>query len=167
MAIIAKAPERSFTPAPEGLHHAVAVDVLDLGLVANQWGEKHQVRIIWQIDQINPESTRRFELRKQFTLSLHEKARLRKDLESWRGRKFTEDELKGFDLEKLIGANCQVQVIHDISEDATIWANVQAIVPAPKNVPKLVAHDYVRVKDRPKTQGNGSKSESDDSDVPF
>ena len=35
MAIIAKEPERSFTPCPEGLHHAVCVDVVDLGVLQN------------------------------------------------------------------------------------------------------------------------------------
>lgn len=33
MGIIAKAPEKNFAPAPEGLHHAVCVDVIDLGLL--------------------------------------------------------------------------------------------------------------------------------------
>jgi hypothetical protein len=168
MAIIAKKPESSFTPAPEGLHHAVCVDVVDLGIVPSSFGDKHKVRIVWQIEEENIETRRRFEARKQFNLSLHEKATLRKDLESWRGRKFTDDELKGFDLEKLIAANCQIQVVHDIGEDASIWANVQAVVPAPKNVAKLAPLDYTRMKDRPMERGNGqSPKPITDEDIPF
>lgn len=168
MPIIAKRPESTYTPCPEGLHHAVCVDVCDLGVVTSTFGDKHKVRIVWQIEEENTETRRRFEARKQYNLSLHEKATLRKDLEAWRGRKFTDDELRGFDLEKLIGANCQIQIVHDISEDASIWANVQAIVPAPKNVAKLAPTDYTRVKDRPKEQGNGHGAlKSDLEEVPF
>lgn len=168
MAILAKRPESNFTPCPEGLHHAVCVDVIDLGVLQTNWGDKHKVRVVWQIEDENQETGRRFEVRKQYNLSLHEKATLRKDLEAWRSRKFTEDELRGFDLEKLMGANCQIQVTQDISEDGSIYSNVQAVVPAPKNVAKLTPQDYTRSKDRPKTQGNGNgKSEADDESIPF
>ena len=168
MSIIAKRPESNYTPAPEGLHHAVAVDVIDLGVLQTNWGDKHKVRLVWQIEEENAETGRRFEVRKQYNLSLHEKATLRKDLEAWRGRKFTDEELKGFDLEKLLGANAQVQVVQDISEDGSIYANVQAVVPAPKNVAKLHPQDYVRVKDRPQQQGNGPVPRKDeDDDIPF
>lgn len=168
MTIIAKAPESTFTPAPEGLHHAVCVDVIDLGVLQTSWGEKHKVRIVWQIEEENEDTGKRFDARKQYNLSLHEKATLRKDLEAWRSRKFTDDELKGFDLDKLIGANCQIQIAQDISDDGRIFANVQAVVPAPKNVAKLVPIDYIRSKDRPKTQGNGGSAPGkDDDDIPF
>lgn len=171
MSIIARKPESNFTPCPEGLHHAVCVDVIDLGVLQTTWGDKHKVRIVWQIEEENQETHRRFDARKQYNLSLHEKATLRKDLESWRGRKFTDQELKGFDLEKLIGVNCQVQVVHDISDDGTIYANVQAVVPPPKNTVRLVpSKDYVRQKDRPTARGNGhdlGESEFDEEKVPF
>lgn len=167
MPILAKKPDSTFSPAPEGLHHAVCVDVIDLGIKETAWGDRHKIRIVWQIEETNAETGRRFEVRKQFNLSLHEKATLRKDLESWRGRKFSEDELNGFDVEKLLGANCQVQVVHGISDDASIWANVQAIVPPPKNVPKLSPSDYTRLKDRAKQQGNGQTSQADEEMVPF
>lgn len=168
MSIIAKRPESNYSPCPEGLHHAVCVDVVDLGIVTSSFGDKHKVRLTWQIEDENAETRRRFEARKQYNLSLHEKATLRKDLESWRGRKFTDDELKGFDLEKLLTVNCQIQIVHDLGEDGSIWANVQAIVPPPKNVAKLAPLDYTRQKDRPVERGNGSalKSELEDA-VPF
>lgn len=167
MPIIAKAPERTYTPAPEGLYHAVCVDVVDLGVLTTTWGDKHKVRLVWQIEEVNTEADRRFEVRKQYNLSLHEKATLRKDLESWRGRKFTDQELQGFDLEKLIGVNAQVQIVHDLGDDATVWANVQAVVPAPKGVAKLVPQDYTRVQDRPRQQGNGQSAPMTANEVPF
>lgn len=167
MPIIAKRPESNFSPCPEGLHHAVCVDVVDLGVLQTTFGDKHKVRVVWQIEDENVETRRRFEARKQYNLSLHEKATLRKDLEAWRGRKFTDAELKGFDLEKLIAANCQIQVVHDISEEGTIYANVQAVVPAPKNVAPLRMLDYTRSKDRPMERGNVPTNDLEEDTVPF
>lgn len=169
MAIIAKKPESNFTPCPEGLHQAVCVDVVDLGLQKGAYGEKHKVELRWQTEMENKEVSRRFQLRKWYTLSLHEKASLRKDLESWRGRKFTEDELRGFDLEKLLGANCQLQVIHNITDDGKTYDNIQAIVAHNVKIAKIAPLDYTREKDRAKNQnngGNGAVSDADDS-VPF
>lgn len=168
MSILAREPESKFTPAPEGLFQAVCVDVVDLGLVKSQYGEKHKVEIRWQLDLICKETERRYDVRRWFTLSLHEKASLRQTLETWRGRKFTPEELKGFDLERLIGVNCQVQVIHNLSDEGRTYANVQAVVPAPAKVPKIAPLDYVREQDRPKQQGNGAPEfAGDDDPVPF
>lgn len=172
MAIIAKKPESSFTPCPEGLHQAVCVDVVDLGLQTGPYGEKHKVELRWQTDEIvltsaSPVDTKRFQLRKWYTLSLHEKASLRKDLECWRGRKFSESELAGFDLEKLLGANCQLQVIHNITDDGKTYDNIQAIVPHNAKLPKIAPADYVREQDRAKTHGNGHSAPLTDEDIPF
>jgi len=41
---------------------------------------------------------------------LSEKANLRKDLENWRGKGFTEAELAGFDVESIRGANCLLTI---------------------------------------------------------
>ena len=166
MSIIASKPETQYTPCPEGLHQAVCCDVIDLGSVAGTWGDKHKVRLVWQIDEMNQETSRPFDVRKQYSLSLHDRATLRKDLESWRGRKFTADELKGFDLEKLLGVNCQVQVVQDISEEGTTWANVQAIVPAPRSAVKLVPREYVRMQDRHDIAIGTSGGDADDP-IPF
>jgi hypothetical protein len=166
MPIVARDTRKEFTPAPEGLHQAVCVDVLDLGLVEGPWGAKPKVRIIWQLDQVQPDSGKRALVTAQYTLSLNEKATLRHHLESWRGRKFTAEELQGFDLEKLIGVNAQVQVVHALADDGRTWANVQAVVPLGKGMTKLRGEDYVRVKDRDAARtaatGNG-----DDEPVPF
>jgi hypothetical protein len=48
---------------------------------------------------------------KFYTLSLSDKANLRKDLESWRGKQFTDAELEGFELKNLVGANCYLNLV--------------------------------------------------------
>lgn len=170
MPIIAKKKKGEYSTPPEGLYPAVCVDVVDLGLVKSQWGEQYKVQIRWQLEEVDPESEsqRPYMVVANFTNSLHEKSRLRPMLEAWRGKKFSAEELDGFDLEKLLGVNCQVQVIHNITDKGT-FANVQAVVPAPKNGVKLRASsDYVRVCDRPdQNGGNGHSSSIDDNDIPF
>ena len=168
MPIIAKKPESNFLPCPEGLHQAVCVDVVDLGVQRGPYGEKHKVEVRWQTELENEETQRRFQLRKWYTLSLHEKASLRKDLECWRGRKFTEAELHGFDLEKLLGANCQLQVIHNITDDGKTYDNIQLIDPHNPKLPKIAPLEYTREQDRATARGNGHAVQpDDDSDIPF
>lgn len=148
MPIIAKANKGDFTPAPEGLHRAVCVDVVDIGMVAGQFGLKHKVEIRWQTEERIPATNKPFLVVKRYGLSLHKKSVLRPDLESWRGKSFTDEEAGGFDLERLIGANCQINVVHN-STDSGTYANVKTVVPAPKGLAPLKVEDYTRVCLRP------------------
>ena len=172
MPIISRTKKGEYSTAPEGLHNSVCCDVIDKGLVQTEWGEKYQVQIRWQLEEIDPEANppRPFLVMATYTNSLHEKSRLRPMLEAWRGKKFTAEELDGFDLEKLLGAPCQVQVVHAITNKGT-YANVQAVVPAAKGSTKLrVSADYIRVCEREKRaqlENEPDVFEAEDSDVPF
>ena len=117
MSIIASKPKSEFSTAPEGLHPAVCCDVVDLGTVkVGDYEPRHMVQIRWMLEDTDPKTSRPYIVMQRYTLSLHEKSKLRPMLEAWRGKKFTAEELEGFDLEKLIGVNCQVQVVHNITD---------------------------------------------------
>jgi len=146
MGLIVKEPEGSMNidPVPEGMHHAVCYGLYDLGThYQEQWDKSiHKVLIQWELPEERIEvdkDNRRVNLpraiSKQYTFSLHSKAELRKDLESWRGKQFTEKELQGFDLIKVLGVNCMLQVIHRRTDKGT-FANVTSVVPLLKNMPK-------------------------------
>jgi hypothetical protein len=171
MPYIVKDTKREYTPAPEGLHQAVCIDVVDLGIQQTQWGEQVKIEVRWVIDELDPKTGKPHMVIRRFTPSLHKKANLRSVLESWRGRKFTEEELKGFDIEKLIGANCQLQICHNITTDGETYANVQAVVPMHKNAPKMaIPEDYVRValrQDQHQTSNGNNSGASEDEYVPF
>jgi len=82
---------------------------------------------------------------KSYTVSLHEKAGLRKDLAAWRGRDFTDEEAKGFDVSKLIGAYCMVNVTTSESNGKT-YSNVAGLTPLPaalKNAKPAAVHENV------------------------
>jgi len=140
----------SYAPAPAGAHAAVCCDVVDLGELeitySGQTKKQHKINIVWQIDE-DRDDGKPHQVRKRYTCSLHEKASLRKDLESWRGRAFSDEELQGFDLEVLIGFGCMVNVIH-ASQQGKIYANVAAVMRLAKGMPTPVVRDYVRVCER-------------------
>ncbi len=172
MSFMVQRTESDFKSAPEGLHPGVCVDVIDLGMRDTQWGSKHKVRLWWQLEIRDEDTGKRFIVKKDYTASLHEKANLCQDLVSWRGRKFTEEEASGFDVEGVIGANCQLQVAHNLGSNGTVWANVMTVVPLGKNMTKLRPEDYVREKDRTDKQpdngpGMTQAAAVEDNQVPF
>jgi hypothetical protein len=74
---------------------------------------------------------------------LHEKAGLRKDLAAWRGRDFTDEEAKAFDVSKLVGAYCMVNATTSETNGKT-YTNVAGITPLPgalKNAKPAPVHE--------------------------
>jgi hypothetical protein len=161
----------NFLPAPAGTHTAVCVDVTDLGLITTTFQGKtrqqHKVAIVWQIDENLPDG-KPYQVRRRYTCSLHEKATLRRDLESWRGRPFNDQELQSFDLETLLSVGCLLNVIHESRNGAT-YANVASVMRLPKGMTAPSIRDYVRVCDRPPAQTDAAEDGLGitDDDVPF
>lgn len=178
MPIIARAGSGTqYPPAPAGTHAAICVDVVDLGILEVTYSGKtkkqHKITIVWQIDE-DRDDGKPHAVRKRYTLSLHEKAGLRKDLESWRGLPFTQEELDGFDVEVLVGKGCLLNIIHNV-KDSNTYANVATIMKLPKMMEAPKARDYVRVCDRtpedvsqaPPEVGYEYSGGITDDDVPF
>lgn len=69
-----------------------------------------------------------------YTASMNEKATLRKHLESWRGRSFTDEEAAQFDVSAILGKACMLSVVHSESGGKT-YANIASIGAVPKGVP--------------------------------
>jgi hypothetical protein len=167
----------TYTPAPEGVHQAVCVDVIDLGIIPGfEVKPQHKIDVVWQIAELRDDG-KRYELYKRYTLSIHEKATLCADLVSWRGKAFTAAEAEAFDVETIKGANCLINVHHKASKDGKkTYANVVAVMPLLKNMPKMAADGYTR-----REKKNGAESTPDgfpaselppaapltDDDIPF
>lgn len=137
MGLTATGSNKEFKPVPEGNHMARCYRVIDLGTQDVEFqGEPklmHKVLIAWELSgeaddgtQLQTDKGDPMTVSKQYTLSLSKKANLRADLESWRGKAFTDDELKGFDIGQLLGAYCMVTVKHDKKGDKT-YTNVASV----------------------------------------
>lgn len=130
----------SIAPVEEGTHLGVCSMLIDLGLQYSEMYKKSSRKVLigWELPdetiEIDGEMKPRV-LSKRYTANLSEKSNLRKDLASWRGRDFTPEELKAFDLKNIVGASCLITVIHSKNGEKT-YANIQSIVKLPKGMPK-------------------------------
>jgi hypothetical protein len=75
-----------------------------------------------------------------YTASMHENANLRKQLESWRNKRFSDAEAEAFDIGSILGKPCQIQVMH--SDDGK-YANIMSILPAPKDCKEKATNKLV------------------------
>jgi hypothetical protein len=115
-------------PVPEGVHIGVVVDVIDRGVVEHvEYGAKPMVDIVWQLEDVDPETGRRFELSRRFNNSLNEKAALAPVVEALLGRAIepAERQHEGYDLERLLGMSCQLEVIHQPGKKGGMFARVE------------------------------------------
>ena len=140
MSLIVTAGEGSnFELCPAGVYVGVCVWVIDMGMQFSPIYQRtsRKVKLGFEFPNDLMQDGRPFLICKNFTMSLNEKASLRKDLASWRGRDFTPEELKGFDVKSILGAPCQINIIHNQSDDGTrTYANIGAIMPLVKGMEK-------------------------------
>lgn len=132
----------SAPPVDEGSYAAVCVNLVDIGLQKTNFEgrekEVNQCVIVWELagETITiGEDTVPRTVSKTYTMSLHERSGLRKDLKSWRGREFTDEELRAFDLRNILGAPCMIQIVHNKTEKG-VFSNIASIMSLPKGMPK-------------------------------
>lgn len=130
-----------FDPLAEGVHIGVLDMIVDLGVQPPRgvYGPKHEVYFRWQVPAERIEYTKDGKtlegprvVGQSYTASMSPKANLRKMIENFRGRKFANDgEAEAYDIEKLLGHACQIQVTH--SKDGK-YANVVGVMALPKGM---------------------------------
>lgn len=145
----------TYEPVPAGTYIARCFSMVHIGTIAETYqGEsklQNKVRISWEL----PTETKVFKeeageqpytLGKEFTLSLNEKATLRKFLESWRGKAFTEDEAKSFDVSALLNKPCMLNVIHKVSQkNGKTYAEIASVSPMMKGIacPEQISETFM------------------------
>jgi hypothetical protein len=139
---------KEFEQAPIGNHVGRCVGMIDLGTQQGEYLGKttHARKIVLRFELPNELISegefagKPFIVSKFYTASLSEKANLRKDLEAWRGKPFTSDELMGFDSKNLMDKPCMVNVTRTDKGKAKI----SGVTPIPKGlqVPGRV-HDLI------------------------
>ena len=135
--------------APQETCLARAVWVIDLGTHYNERfkNTERKVMITWELPEHLMASGEPFVISKKYTLSLAPKAWLRKDLQSWRGKDFTQEDLdKGFTLKSVLNQLCYINIVHKEVGEKT-YANISAITALPKsareNTKKLAVNKLI------------------------
>lgn len=127
------------TPVPKlesGVYTGVSSAIIDLGLQRNEQFGKTQRKfmMIWTIlgedIEINGEKQPRT-ISKEYSFSLNEKSTLRKDLQAWRGKSFSEEELQGFNILAVLNKACQLQIILEEKNNKK-YNNIAGIMSLPK-----------------------------------
>lgn len=159
MPIIANANSRERETIPAGNYIARCYQIIQLGTVEQDYNgeikKTHLIRITWELptelrvfDESKGEQP--FTIGQKYTLSMHEKALLRKTIAEWRGQQFSPQELQNFDITSMLGKPCMLNIIHKPSKDGQkVYANVGAITPMPRgidcpppiNTPKVLSFD--------------------------
>lgn len=139
-----------FKRAPAGSHIAVCNLVVDCGLQpGSQMYPKPQrklyvrfeipsERVEYERDGVKHEGP--LTIGSYYTASMNEKARLRKHLESWRGRAFTDEQAAAFDVSSILGKPCMLNIIEETRGDRT-YSNIASIGSLPKGVPAPTAEN--------------------------
>lgn len=139
MAIIATNSGNSIDPVPAGMHLARCIKMFHIGTVKESFEgtekEMNKIMITWELpnclylfEEGEKEEPRM--ISKEYTLSMNPKSNLRKHLDSWRGTPFSEEEAVSFDVTKLLGVDCMIQVLHsEKTKKDRVYANVNVITP--------------------------------------
>ena len=138
-----------FAPAPEGPQQLVCADGIYLGWKSEQFGNEpaklvEKYAFVYQTADFNPETGRRYEVAKEFTVSMHAKAGLRKFLSNWRGKAYSDEEAASFDLHKVVGANGIGSVEHKVSAKGRTYGVLTNITPLMKGMDKIAPEEYER-----------------------
>lgn len=128
---VPKPSENNFENPPPGTFMAICYRVIDLGTqdttYKGQAKKQHKILISWELPDEKMSDGRPFTISSRYTWSMSEKAALRKDLESWRGKPFTDADFGegGFDIAKIVGAPCILTIVHTDGEKT--YANVKGV----------------------------------------
>jgi hypothetical protein len=126
---------------PSGTHIARCYSMIHIGTVEWEYnGEQkfsNKVRLTFEL----PNEMREFSgeqkpmvISKEYTLSMHEKSNLRKDLEMWRGKQFSYNELAHFDLMLMLEECCNLTVIHKTTKAGNEYAMIGGLSSLPKGI---------------------------------
>lgn len=118
-------------------HVARCYGIIDLG---TQYSDKfgrwaNKIMFQFELPADLTEDGRPSIISEKYTLSLNDKANLRKDLESWLGRPVTATEKRdGFALGWMLGAACLLSILHGGNAEK-VYAYVAGVMSVPEGTP--------------------------------
>lgn len=138
--IVAKSEGGSFPLHPDGQFVGQCVDVIDLGDRVEEFSGQpkrlaHKCVLVFRTGEKDPEAKEYIDVSREFTVSMSEKANLRKFLEQWRGKPYTAAQIDdGVPIHKLEKQQGLLTVAHKPSAKGNVYAQISACVGVPKQM---------------------------------
>jgi hypothetical protein len=125
--------------APEGSYPARCYQIIDLGTTeqgGNYPGKKRKVQFLFELPTElavfdEDKGKQPYYVRSIYTLSMNEKALLRRDLSAWMGKKLSDAEATRLDIFKMLGKTCMVNIAH-VTKGENTYANIISFAPLMK-----------------------------------
>lgn len=126
-----------FERAPAGNHPAVLVAIIDLGTQHNEYQGKaswrREVLLVWELPTKKTAAGKSHLMSAAVTLSLNEKATLRKWIDGMTGKKMADG--TEFDITAVLGKTCLLNVLHNDKG----YPRVEAVAGYPDGLPAPTA----------------------------
>lgn len=127
--------------APEGAHVGICYQIIDLGTSeqgGNYPGKKRKIQFLFELPNekavfSEDKGEQPYYVRSVYTLSMNDKALLRRDVSAWIGKKLSDSEAAQFDVFKLLGKACMLNIVH-VTKGENSYANIMSISPLPKGI---------------------------------
>lgn len=135
-------------PIPADVYDAVCVTLVGIGTQKTQFGSKQQLYLGWEI----PDVIREFENEdgsvdkkraiihsRKLAVGLggaNKPTLLSKFLTGWRGKPFTEEEKRGFDVKNVVRKSCRLNITNDQAADGSgkIYDGVDSVLTAKNQI---------------------------------
>lgn len=126
---------------PEATYIATCVLMADIGTHVEIFQGQdpktvEKLYIGWELNACDDQG-KPYTIGTTYNCSLNQKSSLRKMLEAWRGRAFTDEELRNFDIRNVLGKSCGLGVIHKPSntDPSVKYPRIGSIQALPAGVP--------------------------------
>lgn len=133
--MIVRGNDSEFEQPAIGSHRAICVNVFDIGMQKGfHDGEfKRKVIILWELEEKRKKGMfagKPFLMHRIYTASLNRKSNLLLNLESWRGKPFSDSQKQAFDLDCIKGVPCVIKLVGNGD-----YAKIDNVLPPDKSRP--------------------------------
>lgn len=138
--VTAKNSDAKFKSHDEGQFVGQCVDCVDLGECVQDFADKpkylaQKCALVFRTGEKNDETGEFIDVSAEFTVSMGEKANLRKFLEQWRGKPYTQEQVdEGVPLDRLVGNWALLTIAHKKSAKGRTYAVIVSGVGVPKQM---------------------------------
>lgn len=122
----------SFEAPPPGTHFARCIGLIGIGthksIYQGRTDFRDEIILMFEMPFERRSDGKPFTINQNYTRSLGKKANLRKALVAWRGRDFTAEELKEFEMKNILDKGCQIVC----TQNDQGYVNITSIAGLPK-----------------------------------